>query len=518
MAFAINCAPIVIYNDTNICLDYHFQTKSTVDIRMTHLTETKAWKRLEDHFQSIRSQKIKDLGHASSTISAEQITFDFSHQLINQTTLQLLLDLAEERELEQKIEDLFTGKEVNNSEKRPALHMALRRFSHDSLVIDGKDIMPEIRSTREQMREISNQIRHGDWLGHSGKPITDVVNIGIGGSHLGPFMCVKAFKDYQTDQVRFHFISDADPKTFSRVTAKLNPETTLFIVSSKSFTTQETLYHAKKALHWIGDQTHFDKHFIAVTAQPDKAVAFGINRVLKIWDWVGGRYSLCSAINLITCIAIGFDQFQDLLLGAEQMDKHFLDTDFSKNLPVLLALLGIWNNNFLQIHHLLILTYAEELEFLMPYIQQLDMESNGKSIDKEGYPLQYATGPIIWGGMGNQAQHSYYQLLCQGTHRTTADLISVDAYQHEMINKMCIAKQKVLSQGIQDVNNPNGFILGNSPVNNIRLAECTPRVLGALIAMYEHKIYTQSVIWNINPFDQPGVESAKVLMRKELES
>ena len=262
-------------------------------------------------------------------------------------------------------------------------------------------------------------------------------------------------------------------------------------------------------MDWIGKQQHHAKHFIAVTAHPKKASQFGIQTVLPIWDWIGGRYSFCSAINLITAIAIGFEHFNQLLAGANSMDQHFKESDFSTNLPVLLALLGIWNNNFLHIHNLLILTYSERLEQFVPYIQQLDMESNGKSIDNTGKTVNHATGPIIWGGLGNQAQHSYYQLLCQGTHKVTADFISLSAFDGQIINKMCDAKINVLTAGVNDQENQNGYIPGNTPLNRIRINNYSPFSIGALVALYEHKIFVQSVIWNINPFDQPGVESAK---------
>lgn len=331
----------------------------------------------------------------------------------------------------------------------------------------------------------------------------------MGGSDLGPRFSIHALANLAAKHLRYHFVSDVDPYALDNVIQHLKPETTLFIVSSKSFTTKETLYNAKKALAWVNHPTQIDKHFIAVTANVTKAKESGFGHVLPIWEWVGGRYSLCSAISLITAIAIGYDQFSQILAGAHSMDKHFRDTAFSANLPVLLGLTGIWNNNFLHIHNLLILVYTQQLDYFVPYIQQLDMESNGKSIDKHGRAVNHATGPIVWGGLGNQAQHSYYQLLCQGTHQVAADFVTVKSFNSELINAMSEAKRQILAHGVHEPENPNGYIPGNKPVNHIQLADCSPFTLGQLIALYEHKIYTQSVIWNINAFDQPGVESAK---------
>lgn len=481
---------------------------------MKQLTERNSWIDLEKHVHSLRLATISDLTSSASrnqllNVSAKNIHIDFSCQRVNETTLELLLALANECELKQKIDDLMRGDKVNLSESRPALHTALRTLDDKPIIVNDHDIIPDILATREKMRVISNKIRIGEWLGFSGKPITDIVNIGMGGSDLGPRFCIKALSSYSADYLGYHFVSDVDPNAFKYAVSKLNPETTLFIISSKTFTTKETLYNAKKALAWLGNPRHIDKHFIAVTANVKKAQEFGFNNVLPIWDWVGGRYSLCSAINLITTIAIGFERFSEILAGAYSMDKHYHDTHFESNLPVLLALLGIWNNNFLHIHNLLILIYAQQLEYFVPYIQQLDMESNGKSIDNKGRAVNHATGPIVWGGLGNQAQHSYYQLLCQGTHKVALDFVTIKPFEEELVNEMSEAKRRVLANGINETTNPGGYIPGNRPLNHIKLTDCSPFTLGQLIALYEHKIYTQSVIWDINAFDQPGVESAK---------
>ncbi|CDZ78823.1 Glucose-6-phosphate isomerase [Legionella massiliensis] len=482
---------------------------------MKQLTELSSWMALEKHSESLRStsfnllKKDSALRSTKMTFASQGISINFSKQCLDETALDLLIDLAKERNIKEKIFSLMNGDKVNQSENRPALHTALRTFKDKPIWVDSHDIIPDIFTTREQMRVISTKIRDGLWLGQSGRPIKDIVNIGIGGSDFGPRFCVDALDKYVTADLGFHFVSDADPQAFESTVAKLKPETTLFIISSKSFTTRETLFNAQKAIAWINNNQQLDKHFIAITANVSKAKTLGFSNVLPIWDWVGGRYSLCSAINLITCIAIGFEQFTQLLVGANSMDEHFYSKDLHENMPVLMALIGLWNINFLHISSLLLLVYARQLEKLVPYIQQLDMESNGKSIDNSGRSVNYATGPLVWGGAGNQAQHGYYQLLCQGTHKIAADFISNDEYNNDLIGHFCDAKMRVLSNGIDPTDNSNGYIPGGMPISHIRLNSCSPFCLGALIALYEHKVYVQSVLWNINSFDQPGVESAK---------
>jgi len=469
------------------------------------------WKALKQHAVelSLFPKKLAET-KADFISSACNITIDYFNQRLTSSTFDLLFELAHSCSLPEKIVALMAGGRVNYSESKAALHTALRAPSEHPIWVDDKNIMVEVEAARNQMKHIVEQIRSQQWLGFSGKPLTNIVNIGIGGSDLGPRFCVKALADFAAPELSYHFVPDVDPTSFNRVVANLDPEHTLFIISSKSFTTQETLYNAKKAMAWIGSSAHQQRHFIAVTANREAAHQFGVETVLPIWSWIGGRYSFCSAINLITAIAIGYDNFSEILAGAHSMDLHFQQSEFKNNLPVLLALIGIWNNNFLDIHSLLLLTYAQQLEHFVPYVQQLDMESNGKSINNQGKRVNYATGPIVWGGLGNQAQHSYYQLLCQGTHKVTADLISLDSFQKEMINNMCASKIKVLGDGVHDEANPNGFIPGNIPLNHIRLSDGSPFTIGALVALYEHKVFVQSVIWDINPFDQPGVESAKL--------
>ena len=485
------------------------------------MTKTVLWKRLEEHGKTLclytpqTSPRNPTINQFIFNASSCNINLDYSNQHITTHTLKLLFSLANKCGLQNKINGLMSGDNVNISENRPALHTALRAIGDTPIIVNHQNVMVEIIAARKKMQLITEQIRAKLWLGFSGKPITNIVNIGIGGSDLGPRFALKALADFTTKDLGFHFISDADPSSFKHTISKLKPETTLFIISSKSFSTQETLYNATQAMEWIGNQHYHEKHFIAVTAHIKKAHQFGIKIVLPLWDWIGGRYSFCSAINLITAIAIGFEQFSQILAGANSMDQHFQQCDFSSNLPVLLALLGIWNNNFLHIHNLLMLTYTQHLDKFVPYVQQLDMESNGKSIDNQGKTVNHATGPLVWGGSGNQAQHSYYQLLCQGTHKVAGDIISLNEHSGYMINNMCDETIKVLTAGVNNQTNPNGYIPGNTPLNHIRINNCSPFTIGALVSLYEHKIFTQSVIWDINPFDQPGVESAKSTCRVE---
>lgn len=492
---------------------------------MKQITELNAWTALEHHAQSMRLTSISELKNSSTCkannlkLGLDGLCIDFTNQRINESSLNLLTKLAEERQLKNKIEALFQGQKVNQSENRPALHTALRILDEKPIMVDGFNIVPAILATRKTMRDISDQIRAQRWLGYSGKAISSIVNIGIGGSDFGPRFCIESLADYTANHLNYHFISDADPKAFEKTLAKLHPETTLFIVSSKSFTTEETILNANKAIAWFGaiDQNEIlEKHFIAVTANEEKAKQFGIQLILPLWDWVGGRYSLCSAINLICCIAIGYNHFMDLLAGANNVDQHFRHSELEKNIPVILALIGIWNINFLHMPSLLMLVYTKQLELLVPYVQQLDMESNGKSIDTLGRAVNHATGPIIWGGLGNQAQHSYYQLLCQGTHRIAVDIITTKEFDGEIVNDICNEKVKVLSEGTNPTNNANGYIPGSVPINHIQLDSCSPFCIGSLIAIFEHKIYVQSVLWNINSFDQPGVESAKRVKMEKL--
>ncbi len=475
---------------------------------MKSLTQTNVWKHLVAHANVFQSQHIRDSSFTPSFISTQHLNLDHRYQLMNDTTWALLFELADECQLATMMHQLMQGMPINASEQRPALHTALRAADETKILVDGYNIIPEIQFAREQMQDISQSIRDGLWLGYSGKAVTDVVSLGIGGSYLGPVFALTALSEYRTPHLGFHVVSDFDAQNFKEVTASLNPETTLFVVASKSFTTQETLLNMKRAMTWLHAPEAIAQHFIAVTAVPNRAKSLGIKHILRMGDWIGGRYSFCSAINLITAIAIGFEAFLMLLDGARTMDEHFIQTDFSKNIPILLALMGIWNNNFLNIHQLVILTYAHRLKPFASYVQQLDMESNGKSIDRQGFRVDYATSPVVFGGDGNQAQHSYYQLLCQGTHQSALELIAVRQTQDDLAYQLGMAHQEVLALGV------SGEILGNNPVNRIELHGITPQSIGALIALYEHKVFAQGVIWNLNSFDQPGVESAKRLLRQ----
>lgn len=469
-----------------------------------------SWAALEKQAATLSTKAIDlSLPPLTQPLYSSHLRLDCSHQQMHNETFSSLLSLAEDCKLAEHIAALMEGGWVNTSEERPALHTALRVKDDTTIFVNQKDIMPQVYETRQKIREIAEQVRNGEWLGATGKPIANIVNIGIGGSDLGPRLCISAFSALAATHLGYHFISDADPLAFERVAKHLQPETTLFLISSKSFKTPETLYNTKKALAWLGSLPASTPHCIAITANPTEAKKWGFDTILPIWDWVGGRYSLCSAINLITAIAIGFDGFSELLAGASLMDTHFRKQPFESNLPVILGLMGIWNNNFLHSKTLLLLVYLQQLELFVPYIQQLDMESNGKSLTCSGERVNYATGPIVWGGLGNQAQHSYYQLLCQGTHRVATDFITLKSSEGELIHQLAEAKKKVLSQGIKTAITSPAYIPGNQPINHIELLDCSPFALGQLISLYEHKIYTQSVIWGINAFDQPGVESAK---------
>lgn len=471
------------------------------------LSQRNVWKHLEKHAEHIRFKKNAP-DQSLSTLKANDVVLDFSKQKIDDTAIHLLWDLAKECKVPQAIKQLMIGHPLNNHQ--PALHTALRTFDETPIWVNDVNIQSEIFTVHQQMQDISNQINSGQWLGFSGKPITDVVNIGIGGSMLGPQFCIEALSNYKINDLHFHFIAEFDDSAFHRTIKSLRPETTLFIVSSKSFTTPETLINAQKALQWIKHKEHFAKHFIAVTAYPDRARKLGFQHILKIWDWVGGRYSVCSAINLITCIAIGFENFLEFLRGANDMDKHCAEADVPHNLPIMLALLGVWNNNNLKVHNLLILTYAQSLQLFAPYLQQLEMESNGKSIDKQGKEVNYATAPIIWGGSGNQAQHSYFQMVCEGTQQVTADLISLKTLDNHLVEQHKYSLTHNLNTKNDTFNAENQRL----SLNHIELTNDSPRSIGALIALYEHKVFVQSVIWNINPFDQLGVDRLKQNMVK----
>lgn len=483
---------------------------------MKQSSELQAWQSLKQQVEKIRINSEYTTHKLFPTnVYSDLISLDYSDQTLNSTAWNLLLELAQEVQLKSKINGLMNGAIVNLSKNCPALHTALRLPDQaNPIIVNDHNIIPEIIKVRDQAYEIAEKIRNLQWYGYSGKPIINIVNIGVGGSDLGPKFCLHALQDLISQDLNFYFISDCDPLSFKDVVKDLSPETTLFIIASKSFTTSETLYNFKQVYDWLGPKQNLTQHLIAVTANYAKAQAYGLKYILPIWSWVGGRYSATSAINLITTIAIGYQNFQALLQGAHNIDLHFLNNDYANNLPIIFALLGIWNSNFLNLHNLIMLVYSRRLYHFVPFVQQLDMESNGKSIDLNGMAVNYATGPMVWGGLGNPAQHSYYQLMCQGTHKFSVDFLTIDTYKNDLIYQNFLAQRKTLTHGIQDPDN-NYYIAGNIPCNHINLKDHSPESIGALIALYEHKIFAQSVIWNINPFDQPGVESAKRFLLAE---
>ncbi|MDP3706024.1 MAG: glucose-6-phosphate isomerase [Legionellaceae bacterium] len=484
------------------------------DVGVSHLTPHPEWSHLLQEFKLLRSKTLNQLfleetfRHTEYRINVANIKLDYSLQLINKAALRYLIELCSRIHLKDHIDNLFSGSVVNHSEQRPALHTALRAEPNDVVIVAGENVIPKVQHTLQLMQSIANQIRDHLWLGYQGLPITDVVNIGIGGSDLGPNMAVHALKDYKNTTIGCHFLSDSDPDGFDDVVNQLNPTTTLFIVSSKSFTTHETLLNLKKAMQWLGTND-LKNHLIAVTANPEKALQCGIYHVLPIWNWVGGRYSFFSAINFILMVAIGPNHFQQLLTGAHAMDMHFKVAPLAQNMPVLLAVLGLWNLNFFCSNNHLMLVYSKRLAHFIPYIQQLDMESNGKSANIFGERINYNTGPIVWGGLGNHAEHAFYQLLYQGSHYTAGDFIFIGQERYKTMNQLAEHKLNALAFGVDMCENLSRLAHGNAGINQITLDELSPYTLGALVSLYEHKIYCQSVLWNINAFDQPGVEAAK---------
>ena len=510
-------------------------------------TQTVAWKKLAKHFDETKSYELRDLFRKNKnrkeefSISLDELLFDYSKNRITKETVDLLTSLAEEIELKDAIEKYFSGDRINVTENRAVLHTALRSSSDIPVFIDGKDVKLQIQSTLRKMKAFSNKVISGKWKGYTGKPITDVVNIGIGGSDLGPNMVVEALRFYK-NRLNIHFVSNIDGDHVSEILKKINPETTLFIVVSKSFTTQETIYNANTIRDWfLKSATVFDvsKHFVAVSCNTNEVDNFGIDKknVFPMWDWVGGRFSLWSTVGLSICLAIGFDNFKELLRGAEKIDKHFRDTSFDKNIPVILALISIWYNNFFESETEMILPYSEYLEKFPAYLQQAAMESNGKNVDRDGEEIDYQTGTIVWGGTGVNSQHAFMQLLHHGTKLIPVDFIGFKESlynlenHHDKLKANYFAQQDALAFGrtkeeahlelkINNQSNqiqkllPYKVFKGNHPSNSILFDKLTPFSLGMLIAIYEHKIFTQGVIWNIFSYDQFGVELGKELAQK----
>ncbi|EFN9925181.1 glucose-6-phosphate isomerase [Escherichia coli] len=515
-------------------------------------TQTAAWQALQKHFDEMKDVTIADLfakdGDRFSKFSAtfdDQMLVDYSKNRITEETLAKLQDLAKECDLAGAIKSMFSGEKINRTENRAVLHVALRNRSNTPILVDGKDVMPEVNAVLEKMKTFSEAIISGEWKGYTGKAITDVVNIGIGGSDLGPYMVTEALRPYK-NHLNMHFVSNVDGTHIAEVLKKVNPETTLFLVASKTFTTQETMTNAHSARDWFlkaaGDEKHVAKHFAALSTNAKAVGEFGIDtaNMFEFWDWVGGRYSLWSAIGLSIVLSIGFDNFVELLSGAHAMDKHFSTTPAEKNLPVLLALIGIWYNNFFGAETEAILPYDQYMHRFAAYFQQGNMESNGKYVDRNGKVVDYQTGPIIWGEPGTNGQHAFYQLIHQGTKMVPCDFIAPaithnplsDHHQKLLSNFFAqtealafgksreVVEQEYRDQGkvpaTLDYVVPFKVFEGNRPTNSILLREITPFSLGALIALYEHKIFTQGVILNIFTFDQWGVELGKQLANRIL--
>ena len=459
---------------------------------------------------------------------------DYSKNNITPETMRLLLQLAEESGLRQAIDAQFSGQKINTTENRAVLHTALRNQSDTPVFVDGRDVMPDIRAVLAQMHTFSDAVRNQTWRGATGKPITDVVNIGIGGSDLGPAMAMQALEFYKTDAISFHFVSNIDGTDITRVLNKCRPETTLFIISSKTFTTQETLTNATTARAWLtaalGDKA-VEKHFVAVSTNKTAVQAFGINpdNMFVFWDFVGGRYSLWSAIGLSLMIGIGYDHFIEMLTGAYEMDMHFKTAPFDKNMPVIMGLLGVWYTTYMGAESYAVLPYDQYLSRLSAYLQQLDMESNGKSVKKNGHAVDYKTGPILFGEPGTNGQHSFYQLIHQGTHLIPVDFIAPvhslneTGDHHAILLANMVAQAEALmrgktadevrAEGVDEALIPFKTFSGNRPSNILLFDRMTPRVFGALVALYEHKVFVQGIIWNIDSFDQWGVELGKQLAK-----
>lgn len=516
---------------------------------MSMKTLSQAWQRLALHYQDVRSRHMRDMFEEDPDrasrfcLKTSGIFFDYSKNRINEETKDLLIELARECQLEQKIEDMFSGRKINTTEDRSVLHIALRNRSNRPIYVDGQDVMPGINSVLEQMRDLTSRVRNKDWTGYTGLPITDVVNIGIGGSDLGPRMVTQALKANGRDDLRVHFVSNIDGSHLLETLQGLSSEQTLFIIASKTFTTQETMTNARSARQWFVDQARDEqavaRHFIAVSTNTEEVKRFGIDpkNMFRFWDWVGGRYSLWSAIGLSIALAIGMDGFEELLDGAHQMDEHFRTSPFEENIPVLSGLLTIWYNNFFQTETMAVLPYSQYLSELPSYLQQAEMESNGKRVTLKGQDVDYSTGPILWGAPGTNGQHAFFQLLHQGTKMVPCDFILFARSpmtmpdHHSILSANCLAQTEALmrgktadeayrelrAQGISDSESarlmPHKVFPGNRPSNTILIDELTPKRLGSLIALYEHKIFVQGSIWDINSFDQWGVELGKQLAK-----
>ena len=514
------------------------------------LTRRQAWKALQAHFKQVRNLHLRDLfandpGRGERlTAEAAGIFLDYSKNRITDETLKLLIGLAEESGLRPRIDAMFKGEKINVTEKRAVLHVALRTPAGTTIKVDGKDVVPQVHEELDKMTEFSNRVRSGEWKGHTGKRIRNVINIGIGGSDLGPVMAYEALKHYSDRSMTFRFVSNVDGTDFAEAVRDLDPAETLFIVSSKTFTTLETMTNAHSARDWSvgglgGDEKSVARHFVAVSTNAGEVEKFGIDtaNMFGFWDWVGGRYSMDSAIGLSTMLAIGPDNFRAMLNGFHQMDEHFRTAPFERNLPALMGLLSVWYNDFFGAQTVAILPYEQYLKRFPAYLQQLTMESNGKHVTLKGKEVNYATGPVCWGEPGTNGQHSFYQLIHQGTRLIPCDFIAFSqalnplGRHHALLMANVFAQSEALAfgktpeqvkaEGTPDWLVPHRVFEGNRPSNTILAERLTPEVLGKLVALYEHSVFTQGTVWSINSFDQWGVELGKVLAKRiipEIES
>lgn len=520
-------------------------------LQNTNPTSTNSWKDLQNHFSKMQNNSIKEMFANDSEratkfhIKWNDFLVDYSKNNINQETIELLLKLTDEVNLKEAIQDYFRGEVINQTENRAVLHTALRAPKSATVLVDGTNVIPEIFEVKNKIQSFSNEIISGQRKGFTGKPFTDIVNIGIGGSDLGPAMAVEALQFYK-NHLNLHFVSNVDGDHVNEIFKKINPETTLFVIVSKTFTTQETLTNSETIREWFlqsAKQEDVAKHFVAVSTNIQKVTEFGIdsNNIFPMWDWVGGRFSLWSAVGLSISLAVGFDNFEDLLKGANQMDEHFKNESFDKNIPVVLALISVWYNNFFGAESEALIPYTQYLQKLAPYLQQGIMESNGKSIGRDGKPVNYQTGTIIWGETGTNSQHAFFQLIHQGTKLIPTDFIGYvkplygNQDHHNKLMSNFFAQTEALLNGktkeqVQDEFDNQGidqeraeFLLpfkvftGNKPTNTLLIDQLTPQSLGSLIALYEHKIFVQGIIWNIFSYDQWGVELGKQLANSILE-
>jgi glucose-6-phosphate isomerase len=514
---------------------------------MSSLTTSKAWVALQEHYQEIQNHSLREAfaqepnRFKQFSLHLNDILFDYSKNRITNQTLPLLINLARQADLQPKIQAMFSGVEINTTEHRSVLHTALRNRSNRPIFVDGQDVMPDINAVLAKMRSFCHRVRSGEWKGYTGKSITNIVNIGIGGSSLGPKMVSAALEPYSLPNLNVHYVSNIDAADLLSTLNTLSPETTLFVIASKSFGTQEAMVNAKSARKWFLDLVNNDKsaiakHFVAISTNTELVQDFGIDtdNMFELWDWVGGRYSLWSAVGLSIALHVGMDNFEDLLQGAFEADEHFRNQPFEQNIPVIMGLLGIWYNNFFGAQSYALLPYDYSMRYFSDYLQQGDMESNGKSVDNNGKRLDYDTGQIIWGQQGTNGQHAFYQLIHQGTKLIPCDfLAAANSFNdlpehHEILFSNFLAQPEALMHGktaeevmreLTPEQRTDSILVaskvfeGNKPSNSFLYKKLTPKTLGSLLAFYEHKIFVQGIIWNINSFDQMGVELGKVLAK-----